>query len=163
MSITKDRELRIERVVDAPTELVWKCWTTPELLMPWFCPKPWLVTDCRIDLKTGGEFYTLMKSPEGGEFPNSGVYLEIVRSTRLVWTDAYTVGWEPTLNSSERPFISTIILEFEDLGGGKTKYTGIARHWTVEECRKHEEMGFHEGWGTCVDQLVEFIKGMKVS
>jgi uncharacterized protein YndB with AHSA1/START domain len=87
--------------------------------------------------------------------------LEIIKNKRIVWTDAFTVGWEPILNSSDRPFIFTGILEFEDLGNGKTKYTGIARHWTVEDCKKHEEMGFHEGWGICIDQLVEYIKTIK--
>ena len=140
----RDRELKIERIVEAPIDLIWMCWTTPEHLMPWFCPKPWLTTECRIDLRPGGEFFTLMKSPEGESFPNSGVYLEIVKNKRIVWTDAFTVGWEPTLNSSDRPFIFTGLLEFEDLGGGKTKYTGTARHWTVEDCKKHEEMGFQE-------------------
>lgn len=157
----KDRELKIERIVDAPIDLIWKCWTTPEYLMPWFCPKPWLTTQCRIDLRTGGEFFTLMKSPEGEEFPNSGVYLEIIPNKRIVWTDAFLPGWIPTEDTSDRPFIFTGLLEFEDLGGGKTKYTGIARHWTVDACKKHEEMGFHEGWGTCIDQLVEYIQGKK--
>ncbi len=100
-----DRELKLERVVDAPRELVWRCWTEPEHLRHWFTPKPWLTTECRIDLRGGGEFFTMMKSPEGGEYPNHGVYLEIVQYERLVFTDAYTVGWQPT----ENPFFTAII------------------------------------------------------
>ena len=156
-----DRELKIERIVEAPAELIWKCWTTPELMMPWFCPKPWETIDARCDLKVGGEFYSLMKSPEGQEFPNYGVYLELVKNKRIVWTDAFLPGWIPVEDSSDRPFLLVASLDFEDLGGGKTKYTAIARHWTVDACQKHKEMGFYEGWGTCIDQLVEYIKGMK--
>jgi uncharacterized protein YndB with AHSA1/START domain len=150
------RELILERVVDAPRGLMWKCWTEPEHLVQWFTPKPWLTTDCRIDLRVGGEFFTNMKSPEGGDFPNHGVYLEIVPQTRLVFTDAYTAGWQPT----ENPFF-TAIVEFADAGAGKTRYTATARHWTLENANKHAEMGFEGGWGTALEQLVEYTKGMK--
>ena len=53
----------------------------------------------------------------------------------------------------------TGIITFEDLGGGRTRYTARARHWTVEDMKKHEEMGFHEGWGKATDQLAEFAVG----
>jgi uncharacterized protein YndB with AHSA1/START domain len=150
------RELKLERTVEAPRDLLWMCWTEPRHLMPWFCPKPWTVSDCRIDLKPGGEFYTMMNSPEGGKFPNNGVFLEIVPGHKLVWTDAYTVGWMPT----ENPFF-TAIVEFADAGAGKTKYTATARHWTVENAKKHAEMGFEGGWGTALEQLVEYTRSMK--
>ena len=150
------RELKLERVVEAPRELMWKCWTEPKHLMPWFCPKPWTVSECRIDLKPGGEFYTMMNSPEGGKFPNNGVFLEIVPGQKLVWTDAYTVGWQPV----ENPFF-TAIVEFADAGAGKTKYTAHVRHWTLENAKKHAEMGFEGGWGTALEQLVAYTRSMK--
>ena len=150
------RELKLERVVEAPRELMWKCWTEPKHLMPWFCPKPWTVSECRIDLKPGGEFYTMMNSPEGGKFPNNGVFLEIVPGQKLVWTDAYTIGWQPV----ENPFF-TAIVEFADAGAGKTKYTAHVRHWTLENAKKHAEMGFEGGWGTALEQLVAYTRSMK--
>lgn len=155
MSETNERELKIERIVDLPQELIWRCWTEPKHLMPWYCPKPWVTTECRIDLRVGGEFFALMISPEGINYPGAGVYLEVVKNKRLVWTDAYTKGWQP----SENPFFTGII-ELEDLGGGKTKYTARALHWTVENCNKHKEMGFHQGWNTALDQLIEYTKEM---
>ena len=66
-------DLVLERVVDVPRELVWKAWTTPEHLKHWFVPKPWTITDCEIDLRRGGIFRTVMRSPEGQEFPNVGL------------------------------------------------------------------------------------------
>lgn len=156
MSEKTNRELKLERIVEAPRELIWKCWTEPEHLMPWFCPKPWTTTECRIDLRPGGEFYTLMKSPEGEGFPNNGVFLEVIKNQRLVFTDAYSAGWEP----SENPFF-TAILDLEDVGGGKTKYTARGLHWTVENRKKHEEMGFQDGWGKALDQLLEYTKNLK--
>jgi uncharacterized protein YndB with AHSA1/START domain len=47
------------------------------------------------------------------------------------------------------------IITFEDLGGGKTRYRAVARHWTVEDRQTHEAMGFHEGWGIVADQMAE--------
>lgn len=155
----KNFELKLERVLDAPRNLVWRCWTDPQHLMPWFCPEPWKVVDCRIDLRVGGEFFNVMQSPEGERFPNDGVYLEVVPQTRLVWTNAYKAGWYP--NPGANPMLTTIVLEFEDLGNGKTNYRGMARHWTPEATEQHEKMGFYEGWGIAADQLVAYAKSMK--
>jgi uncharacterized protein YndB with AHSA1/START domain len=71
-----------------------------------------------------------------------------VKNQRLVFTDAFTAAWQP----SAKPFM-TVILTFEDLGGGKTKYTALVRHWSVADRETHEQMGFHTGWGLCTDQL----------
>ena len=51
----------------------------------------------------------------------------------------------------------TAILTFED-NGGKTKYTALVRHWTVADRERHEQMGFHTGWGQCADQLAALAK-----
>ncbi|MDZ4727532.1 MAG: SRPBCC domain-containing protein [Leptospira sp.] len=156
-----DRELKIERVVEVQAELLWKCWTEPKHLIPWFTPKPWQTIDAKCELVAGGEFYTLMKSPEGEQFSNHGIYLELIKNKRIVWTDAILKGWIPTEDSSDRPFRGIFQLDFEDIGNGKSKFTGTARHWNIEECKKHAEMGFHEGWGTALDQLIEYSKTIK--
>ena len=154
-------DLVLERVVDVPPHLVWKAWTTPELLMPWFCPKPWSVSDCRIELRPGGEFYTVMRSPEGEAFPNSGCYLEVVPTTRLTWTSTMTAGYRPALapESAGAGFHMTASLLLEPHGSGTT-YTAIVQHATEESRVQHEKMGFQEGWGAALDQLVAFIKAM---
>ena len=55
-------------------------------------------------------------------------------------------------------------IELEPLEGGtKTKYTATARHWTAEAAEQHKQMGFHEGWGTCADQLGEVAKDLAVN
>jgi uncharacterized protein YndB with AHSA1/START domain len=93
-----------------------------------------------------------MRGPDGNEFPNPGVYLEVVKNERLVFTDAFTKAWEP----SEKPFI-VVELTFEDQGG-KTKYTARVHHWTVADRDAHEKMGFHEGWTTCTEQLAALVE-----
>ena len=141
------RELLLTRLIDAPPASVFRCWTEPELIVQWFTPPPWKTIHAEIDLRAGGASLIVMQGPDGTEMPNHGVYLEVVRNERLVFTDAYSAGWVP----ADKPFF-TGILTFED-EGGKTRYTARARHWTVEDCDQHEKMGFHEGWGVATDQL----------
>src|SRR5262245_26883143 len=81
-------DLVLERVVDVAPELVWAAWTEPEHLKKWFTPDPWQTVDCEIDLRPGGIFRTVMRSPEGKNFPNVGCYLEVVPNQKLVWTGA---------------------------------------------------------------------------
>jgi uncharacterized protein YndB with AHSA1/START domain len=148
---TSDRELVLTRIIDAPREKVFRAWTEPELMKQWFAPLPWTISRAETDVRPGGSNLVVMRSPDGNEFPNAGVYLEVVENERLVFTDAYTAAWEP----SEKPFM-TAILTFED-EGGKTRYTARVRHWSVADREAHEKMGFHQGWGQCADQLAALV------
>src|SRR5215813_5364298 len=88
-------DLRLERDVDVPVELVWKAWTTPEHLHHWFIPKPWTLASVEMDVRPGGAFNMVMRSPEGQEFPNRGCYLEVEPMRRLVFTDTLLPGYRP--------------------------------------------------------------------
>lgn len=142
-----NRELTLTRLIDAPRDKVFRCWTEPALIVQWFTPPPWRTTHAETDVRPGGSSYILMQGPDGAEMPTRGVYLDVVKNERIVFTDAYTSAWVP----SAKPFF-TGILTFED-EGGKTRYTVRARHWSVEDRQAHEEMGFHKGWGIATDQL----------
>ena len=148
---SSDRELVISRIIDAPQERVFKAWTDPELLNQWFAPLPYTTPVAELDVRPGGANLIIMRDPAGNEFPNRGVYLDVVKNERLVITDAYTKAWKP----SEKPFM-TVIVTFEN-EGGKTKYTARVLHWTVADREAHEEMGFHQGWGQCADQLAALV------
>lgn len=148
-------ELKIERIMDVPRETLFRCWTEPELLKQWFCPKPWTITRAELDVRAGGSSFIVMRSPEGQEFPNPGIFLEVVPNERIVTTDAYTSAWVP----SEKPFM-TAIVTFEDIGNGKTRYVARAVHWTAHDKAAHEAMGFHEGWGKAADQLEALAKSL---
>jgi uncharacterized protein YndB with AHSA1/START domain len=152
---TVDRELVLTRLIDAPRELVYRAWTDAELLKRWFAPQPYTTPKAVLDVRPGGSNLIVMKSPEGAEMPNRGVYLEVVPNERLVFTDAYTEAWQP----SQKPFM-TVILTFED-EDGKTRYTARVRHWTQEDCEAHEKMGFRQGWGICADQMTQLVMGLK--
>ncbi len=148
---TAERELVLTRLIDAPREKVYRAWTEPDLLKRWFAPLPWTTPVVELDVRPGGGNLIVMRGPDGQEFPNRGVYLEIVPNERLVFTDAYTHAWEP----SQRPFM-TVILAFEN-EGGQTRYTARVRHWTVAGREEHEKMGFHAGWDRCTDQLAALV------
>jgi uncharacterized protein YndB with AHSA1/START domain len=150
-------DLTFERIVDVPKELVWKAWTTPEHLKPWFCPLPWKTIDCEIDLRPGGIFRTVLLSPEGMEFPNLGCYLEVVKYERLVWTNALLPGFRPApaVHDSSVDFCFTAVIQLATHGTG-THYTATVIHGNETDCNTHSKMGFHEGWGTALDQLVAY-------
>lgn len=146
-----DRDLVLTRIINAPPEKVFRAWTESELLKQWFAPLPYTTPVAETDVRPGGSSLIVMRDPDGNDFPSKGVYLEVVKNERLVFTDAYTTAWEP----SEKPFM-TVILTFEN-EGGNTKYTARVRHWTVADRDTHEKMGFHEGWGQCADQLAALV------
>jgi uncharacterized protein YndB with AHSA1/START domain len=145
-------DLVLERVIDVPPELVYEAWTKPEHIVHWFTPAPWKTIDCRIDLRPGGEFYSLMESPEGQKFPNHGCVLHVEPGRKLVFTECLEPGFRPAAN----PFM-TAIVEIIPEGNG-TRYRAIALHKDEETRKKHEEMGFQDGWGKALDQLVEYAK-----
>jgi uncharacterized protein YndB with AHSA1/START domain len=147
-----ERELVLVRETDVPREKLYAGWTQPDLIVQWFTPKPWITTTCEIDLRPGGSCNTTMRSPEGQDFPNVGIFLEIVPNEKLVFTDGYLPNWVPNPNH-----FFTAILTWETLPNGKTRYTARALHWTKEACEKHATMGFMEGWGKAFDQLVELM------
>jgi len=150
-------DLVLERVVDVAPNLVWAAWTRPEYVKQWFTPAPWQTVDCKIDLRAGGVFRTVMRSPEGQEFPNEGCYLEVIENEKLVWTAALKPGYRPQTATSELLFTAVILLRPHGAG---TKYTAIAIHGDEEGARKHATMGFHDGWGKALDQLIALAKKM---
>jgi uncharacterized protein YndB with AHSA1/START domain len=149
---TEGRDLILTRLIDAPPEKLFRAWTEPELMTQWFAPKPWTTPHAETDVRPGGSNLVVMASPEGQEFPTRGIYLEVVKNQRLVFTDAYTSAWQP----SDKPFM-TVILTFEERSG-KTLYTARVRHWTDADREAHEKMGFHEGWAICTEQLATLVE-----
>lgn len=155
-------DLVLERIVDVPPELVWRAWTEPEQLKQWFTPAPWKTVDCEIDLRPGGIFRTVIRSPEGQDHPSVGCYLEVVPGERLVWTDVLLAGFRPAQRSADTAcpvFGFTAVITIEVHGTG-TRYTALAMHASTESRSQHEDMGFHDGWGKAWEQLVEVAKRM---
>ncbi len=148
-------DLVLERTIAAPAEALYRCYTEPDLVCQWFCPKPWNVTKAVLDVRPGGATYHRMEGPDGEVNDLYGQYLQVVPGKRVVTTDAFVGDWVPAESS-----FMTAIVTFKDLGDGATLYRAVARHWSEEAMRNHAAMGFHEGWGKAADQLEELAKSL---
>jgi uncharacterized protein YndB with AHSA1/START domain len=159
LTLNPKLDLTLERIVDVPRALVWKAWTEPEHLMKWFCPKPWQVTECQIDLRPGGKFRTVMQGPDGVPLNNEGCYLEVFENERLTWTSALLENYRPSTSTGDCvDFGFTAFITLEDAAGDGTKYTVQAIHPHEEARNQHNDRGFDQGWGTALMQMVEEIK-----
>lgn len=153
----EDAELRISRFIDASPATVWKAWSKAEHLEKWWIPAPIECKVIKLDLRPGGGFETWMREGGGDFKPHvEGCFLDILPEKRLVFTTALAEGWRPA-----EPWLSlTAIIGFEAEGQG-TCYSARVLHKNPADSRKHEEMGFHEGWGTVIDQLAGYVEGLK--
>lgn len=144
------RELIISRIIDAPKSRVFTAWTAQ--LPQWWGPHGMTTPVCKMDLRPGGIFCTVMLAPDGTEYPTKGVFLEVVENERIVFSDAFEAGFQP----AAEPFM-TAITTFEGLPGGKTKFTIRVLHKSVADRARHEQMGFHQGWSESVDRLITLV------
>lgn len=152
--VNKDLDLTLDLVIAAPREKVWQALTQPELIKQWFAPKPYTTPDCRVDLRCGGEFYTLMQSPDGEQYPNSGCFTQVCEPEVLGWTDALSTDFRPVAQS----FMSVQIRlsDHENVTG----YHVHVMHKNSDDKQRHESMGFVEGWTQCAKQLEAVACGL---
>jgi uncharacterized protein YndB with AHSA1/START domain len=151
-------DLVLERTIAVPPDRVWAAWTQPELLIQWFTPAPWKTVAAEVDLRPGGRFATTMESLEGDQYPNSGCYLQVEPNQLLVFTSVMTEDFRPVAPSNGAGDLAfTARIEIEPSASGGTHYRAIAMHAHEDACKQHFEMGFTEGWGAALDQLVTLM------
>jgi len=150
---TNDRELVITREFNAPRQLVWDAWTKPEHREKWFGPKGYTIKVISCDFREGGKWSEKMIGPEG-EFPYSGMYKEIVPIEKIVSTDDFDEATKEQMPELPEGMVVTTL--FDDKGE-RTGVTIRTLHPTVEDLKKHEAMGVVEGWGSTLDNLVEYL------
>lgn len=152
-------ELVLERVFDAPRELVWRAWTDPEQLVQWWGPHEFTTPYCTIDLRVGGEIRFCMRNSQYGDFWSGGVYQVIDPPSRIVVTDYFTDehgNKVPATHygmSEGLPDEATISVEFEDIGDGKTKLT--LRHGLPSWLPETAEAA--EGWSQSFEKLAAYL------
>jgi uncharacterized protein YndB with AHSA1/START domain len=149
-------DLVLERVLAAPVDRVWRALTTPEQLKQWFVPRPWQLADCEVDLRPGGIFRTVMRGPEGEEFDSTGCFLDVVPQARLVHTGVLGPDFRPKPVVPGAPEF-TAVISLTAVDGG-TRYRAHVMHRSTEDQQAHSAMGFHEGWGATLDQMVELLQ-----
>ncbi len=142
-----ETDLEIERVIRAAPEVIWRCWAEPDLFKQWFTPPGVEVIHCENVLEPGGRAYTVMRLPDGTEMPGDGCFLVADYPRRLVQTDAMLAGFRPKSEA-----FMTVDLTMTPVEGG-TRYHAHVMHPDKAARDSHLEMGFHDGWGTMMEQL----------
>ena len=155
-----DCTLVITRVFNAPRDLVWQAWTDPAHIAQWWGPEGFTTRVEEMDLRPGGQSRYVMVGPDGAEYPAQGVFREVVPPERIVSTDEFGEGYEQ-MTDIDLPQGMVITVLFEDLGH-QTKLTLEIEHPTVEDLRKHEDMGVVAGWNSTLDCLAEHLAGALV-
>lgn len=140
-----ERELVITRVFDAPRHIVWKAWTDPEHLMRWWGPRGFKTRVSKMDVRSGGGWRFCMRSPQGVEEWQQGVYREIVEPERLVFSYAFE-------DETGKPGHETrVTVSFADLGG-KTQIT--LHHAVFETVAVRDD--HVQGWNEALDRLAAY-------
>ena len=135
-------EMILTRVVDAPRELMWKLWTEPEHIRKWWGPKGFTLPGCEMDFRTGGAYRYVMRGPDGQDNPFHGVYREIVRNERIVFTAILD-------NLPGHELVTTVTFADE---GGKTKLT--VRQTTPPGV---PGLGQNQGWSETLERLADLV------
>jgi uncharacterized protein YndB with AHSA1/START domain len=151
---TSDREIVATRVFDAPRERVFQLWTEPHHISKWWGPRGFTTTTQAMDVRPGGEWRFVMHAPDGTDYKNRIVYVEVVPPERLVYKHRGEDGDEPV------QFLSTITFAAE---GGKTRLTARMVFDTPEaRTLVAEKYGAVEGLRQTLERLEEFLgNGMK--
>jgi uncharacterized protein YndB with AHSA1/START domain len=145
-ALAAERELVINRVIDAPRSLVFKIWSQPEHLVRWWGPKGFTAPSCEMDLRPGGAWRACIRSPEGIEHRMQGSYREIVEPERVV----FTFAWEDDEGKPGHQTLVTVTFAEQD---GKTRLTfHQATFESVESRDSH-----HGGWSECFDRLEDYL------
>lgn len=145
-----EREIVMTRVVDAPRQLVFEAWTSPEHLRHWMLGPPgWSMPVCEVDLRPGGSWHFVWRKSDGTEMGMSGEYREIVPPERVVHTEKWGVEWPETIN--------TVLLAEEN---GKTTVTMKILYPSKEARDAALKTGMKEGAGQSFDRMEEYLGGI---
>lgn len=158
----------IERIFDAPAELIWKAWTEPEIIKKWWGPEGFTAPSIKIDLRVGGKYTYAMQGPKGSEWDrvmySSGIFKEIVPHKKIVTTDYFSDAEGNMIKPSDEgqdadfPTEMTMTVTFEEIEDGKTKLT-IFYPKAVNEAQ-YEAMlksGMKEGWESSMNKLASSL------
>jgi uncharacterized protein YndB with AHSA1/START domain len=153
--VSTDRELKFTRVFDAPRELVFEAWTNPKHLVQWWGPDGFTTTVHEMDLRPGGTWRLTMRGPDGHDYRNRIVFVEVVKPSRLVYKHDPEAGSEPV------SFQTTVTFAAE---GNQTRVT-LHMRFPTTEVRKLvvDKYGAVEGAKQTLGRLAAHLPTMAVT
>ncbi|WP_188068576.1 SRPBCC domain-containing protein [Brevibacillus brevis] len=162
--VENERVLVLERVFDAPRDLVFQMFKEPEHLKRWWGPKGWELPVCHVDFRPGGVWHYCMKCVDknqgdfyGMESWGKGVYKEIVEPEKIIYTDYFS---DAEGNTNDTMPSTEVMMEFIDLGG-KTKLVNRSEYVSAEALKTVMDMGMLEGITQTWDRLEESLNEIK--
>ena len=151
VTLPADEQILITRDFDAPRHLVYKAWTTPELVRRWWTANRGEMTVAEIDLRVGGRWRYVMVTPDGFEVAFHGEYREIVPDERIVSTEIYEAMPEgEALNT----------LTFAETEAGRTTVTLLVEHENREHRDAHVNSGMEDGLQDALDLLEQVARSL---
>ena len=151
VTLPTDNQILITRDFDAPRQLVYRAWTTPELVKRWWSGRRGEVTSIEIDLRVGGRWRYVMNANEGFEVAFHGEYREIVPDERIVSTEVYEA-----MPGAEA--LDTITFTEVD---GRTTVEILVEHDSKEGRDAHIESGMEDGMQEAMDLLEEVAVSLR--
>lgn len=162
---TQGKEFVISRVLDAPRDLVWQCFTRPERMKQWWGPKGVKILKSAMDLRVGGTYHYGMQTPDGTVMWGKMVYRAITPPERLEFINSFSDeagGLTRHPMAPTWPLQMLSVFTFEEQPGNKTKFTV---RWTPFDATGEERKTFDAGhasmtggWTGTMDQLAAYLK-----
>ena len=144
-AVLQDDELLIERIFDAPPDLVFRVWTSPEHLMRWWGPKDFTTVVFEQDFRVGGDYRACIRDASGGDHWMAGTYREIVDGQKIVMS----FRWEDGAWGVD----NTVTVMFAALAGGRTLFRFHQAPFASLEARDSHT----QGWSSLVDKLAVYL------
>lgn len=148
------REFVMERIFDAPRELVFKAWSNPDLLKQWWGPKGWTLPVCNVDFRPGGVWHYCMKGPGGEEAWGKAIYREIVEPERIVYADTFSDAEGNQVAGTPELLVTVTFTDHN----GKTKLTNCAQFASAADLQATVDMGMAEGMAETFDRLADYLE-----
>lgn len=140
----------LTRIFDAPRSLVWKAWTDPKMMAQWFGPRGFTAPVCELDVRKGGTLRIVMRGPDGNDYPMKGIFREVLKPERLVFTNIaidkagkHLLEGETTVTFAESNNKTTLVVRTHAVGLVPMAPQMLA--------------GMEAGWTQSIDKLEQLV------